>query len=55
MIMTMFLLCCDGLINHVSDEEMAQIVLDNNANPQEACDKLVARANKEGGKITFQS
>lgn len=44
------LLCCDGLINHVSDDEMAQIVLDSNANPQEACNELVALANKRGGK-----
>jgi PPM family protein phosphatase len=44
------LLCCDGLINHVSDDEMKQIVLNNNGNPQEACDKLVALANKRGGK-----
>jgi PPM family protein phosphatase len=44
------LLCCDGLINHVSDGEMAQIVLNNSANPQEACDRLVALANKRGGK-----
>jgi len=44
------LLCCDGLTNHVSDEEMAQIVLNNNATPQEACDRLIALANKRGGK-----
>jgi len=44
------LLCCDGLINHISDEEMAQIVLDNNVNPQDACDKLVRIANERGGK-----
>ena len=44
------LLCCDGLINHVSDDEIKQIVLNNNGNPQEACDKLVALADKRGGK-----
>jgi PPM family protein phosphatase len=44
------LLCCDGLTNHISDDEIAQIVLDNVANPQVACDKLVARANERGGK-----
>jgi serine/threonine protein phosphatase PrpC len=44
------LLCCDGLINHISDDDMAQIVLDNHATPQQACDKLVALANKGGGK-----
>jgi protein phosphatase len=43
-------LCCDGLTNHVSDDEMAQIILEDNANPQDACDKLVALANKRGGK-----
>jgi protein phosphatase len=44
------LLCCDGLINHVSDDEMAKIVLDNIASPQEACDILVKKANERGGK-----
>jgi serine/threonine protein phosphatase PrpC len=44
------LLCCDGLINHISDDEMADIVLNNNASPQEACDRLIALANKRGGK-----
>jgi PPM family protein phosphatase len=43
------LLCCDGLINHVSDDEMAKIVLDNIANPQDACDVLVRKANERGG------
>jgi PPM family protein phosphatase len=43
------LLCCDGLINDISDDEIAQIVLDNIGNPQVACDKLVARANERGG------
>jgi protein phosphatase len=44
------LLCCDGLTNHISDDEIAQIVLTDNANPQQACDKLVELANKRGGK-----
>ena len=44
------LLCCDGLINYVSDDEMKQIVIKNNGNPQVACDELVALANKRGGK-----
>jgi protein phosphatase len=44
------LLCCDGLTNHISDDEMAQIVLKDDANPQQACDKLVELANKRGGK-----
>jgi len=44
------LLCCDGLVNHLTDEEIAKVVLDNNASPQVSCDKLVAYANKEGGK-----
>jgi len=44
------LLCCDGLINHVSDEDMEQIVLENDVNSQQACDKLVTLANKRGGK-----
>jgi PPM family protein phosphatase len=44
------LLCCDGLTDHVSDDEMAEIILNNNASSQEACDRLVALANKRGGK-----
>ena len=43
------LLCCDGLIIHVQDEEIKEIVV-NASHPQEACKKLVDLANERGGK-----
>lgn len=42
-----FLLCSDGLVNHVDDEEMMDIM--TKFSPQEACDELVAMANDRGG------
>jgi len=42
------LVCCDGLINHVEDEDI-QRVLVQTSNPQTACEILVALANKGGG------
>ena len=42
------LLCSDGLWNVVEDKEIAEIVKQT-ANPQEACNKLIALANKRGG------
>jgi PPM family protein phosphatase len=42
------LLCSDGLWNLVEDHEIAEIVKQTN-NPQEACNKLIALANKRGG------
>lgn len=42
------LLCSDGLWNLVLDEDIVEIAMSHN-NPQEACDKLVALANKRGG------
>lgn len=42
------LLCSDGLSGVVSDAEI-QEVLTSNANPQAACDRLVALANQRGG------
>lgn len=42
------LLCSDGLWNQVTEEEIVEITMNQN-NPQEACDKLVALANKRGG------
>jgi protein phosphatase len=42
------LLCCDGLTNHVEDDEIKQIVL-RIADPKKACDELIALANKRGG------
>lgn len=43
------LLCSDGLVNHVEDEEIARMVLDASSVAQ-ACAQLVARANEGGGK-----
>ena len=42
------LLCCDGLPNHVEDEEIKRILL-RNTNPKKACDELIALANSRGG------
>jgi protein phosphatase len=42
------LLCCDGLPNHVEDEEIKRILL-RNPDPQKACDELIALANSRGG------
>jgi serine/threonine protein phosphatase PrpC len=42
------LLCSDGLWNLVLDEDIVEIAM-SHSNPQEACDKLVALANKRGG------
>ncbi|MFN8448367.1 MAG: PP2C family serine/threonine-protein phosphatase [Anaerolineae bacterium] len=42
------LLCSDGLWNQVDDKEMVDIIKQT-PNPQEACNKLVALANKHGG------
>lgn len=43
------LLCCDGLWNYLSSEEIGEIVMSYD-NPQEACDKLVELANELGGE-----
>jgi protein phosphatase len=43
------LLCSDGLINHVRDEEIAQIALEQ-ADPDRACEQLVNLANERGGR-----
>ncbi len=42
-----FILCCDGLYNHVEDSEIAEIVDQNN--PADASEKLVQLANSRGG------
>jgi len=42
------LVCCDGLINHVEDDEIHRVVVET-SDPQTACDILVALANKGGG------
>lgn len=49
-----FLICTDGLVNHVPDDEIRAVVVAHK--PQEACDALVAIANERGGydNITVQ-
>jgi protein phosphatase len=42
------LVCCDGLINHVEDEDIHRVVIEA-SDPQTACEILVALANKGGG------
>src|SRR5262249_35600306 len=42
------LLCSDGLVVHVRDEELAQIVL-TQPDPARACEQLIALANARGG------
>ncbi len=42
------LLCSDGLISYVRDEELARIVIAH-ADPDEACEQLIALANERGG------
>lgn len=43
------LLCSDGLTEMVADEEILTVLRDE-AEPAAACDRLIARANEEGGK-----
>ena len=43
------LLCSDGLVNHVRDEEIARIALEQ-PDPDGACGQLVALANERGGR-----
>ena len=45
---TSILICSDGLWGMVDDEEIADIV-NSSADPQIACDRLIATANKNGG------
>src|SRR2546427_186436 len=42
------LLCCDGLINHVEDEDIHRVVVET-SDPQKACEILVSLANRGGG------
>jgi serine/threonine protein phosphatase PrpC len=44
-----FLLCSDGLWGQVSDEDMASII-DGADSAQDACDRLIQRANQAGGQ-----
>ena len=49
-----FLMCTDGLFNHVEDQEMKKIVTEND--PQKASEALVKLSNDRGGtdNITIQ-
>ena len=49
-----FLLCSDGLTNHVTDEEILKAV--SKESPQRACENLIHLANQRGGhdNITVQ-
>jgi len=49
-----YLMCTDGLFNHVEDEEMQRIV--TAARPERACRQLVQLANERGGtdNVTVQ-
>ncbi len=42
------LLCCDGLWNMLTDEQIASVV--SRATPQAACHQLVQMANQAGGE-----
>lgn len=42
------LLCCDGLTDMVTDEEIYDIIVENE-DPQKICDTLVKTANEKGG------
>jgi len=42
------LLCCDGVIAHLNDEDIHKIICNAN-NPQNACQQIVDLANERGG------
>jgi PPM family protein phosphatase len=42
------LVCCDGLITHVSDVEVQEVIL-KHGDPQKACEQLIQLANERGG------
>lgn len=43
------ILCSDGLWNAVSEEEMVDVIR-SSSSPQEACNRLIDRANEHGGE-----
>jgi protein phosphatase len=43
------LLCTDGLTEMLRDAEIAEILLQE-PDPQRACEELIARANRAGGR-----
>jgi protein phosphatase len=43
------LLCSDGLVRHVGDEEIAEMIWNVAATAGEICERLIATANARGG------
>lgn len=43
------LLCSDGLMRHMRDEEIGKTVADATITPAEACERLIATVNARGG------
>lgn len=43
------LLCSDGLTGKLTDEDIRRIVMEQATSPQDACERLVAAANRAGG------
>ncbi len=44
------LLCTDGLMKMMSDEDILSVILESRDSPEETCQSLIARANEAGGK-----
>jgi protein phosphatase len=47
---TSLLLCSDGLWKGINDNERLKEIINSSATPQQACQRLVAAANKSGGE-----
>jgi serine/threonine protein phosphatase PrpC len=45
-----FLLCSDGLVDEVDDDDIRAIIVANTDSPQAAAEQLVAKANANGGR-----
>jgi protein phosphatase len=43
------LLCTDGLMKMISDEDILSVIQDSRGSPEEACQHLISRANAAGG------
>ena len=44
------LLCTDGLMKMISDEDILSVILETRNSPEETCQRLITRANAAGGK-----
>ncbi len=44
------LLCTDGLMKMMSNEDILSVILDSRNSPEQTCQRLIARANDAGGK-----